>query len=264
MVRLMRDGTLQAGLLTVVGLSLVEPGVAGLQDFPMAFRSLEEFDRVGEKLQPALEARLAEKGFLVLFWADAGWVRFFSKEPMLLPSDLAKMKVFSWAGSPAQVDIMRKAGYTPVPLESADILLGLRTGMINVSPAPPIWALASQVYQVAPHMLELNWAPLMGACVVKKEAWEKIPAAAREEMRKAAAEAGATIKSNSRAESERAVKAMESRGLTVHHVTPEMEAQWRQAAEKVYPDIRGTLVPAPMFDEVMQLLRDFRSGGGKP
>src|SRR5262249_47739892 len=40
MIRLMRVGTLQAGLFTVVGLSEIEPGVSGLQGVPMLFRSL--------------------------------------------------------------------------------------------------------------------------------------------------------------------------------------------------------------------------------
>ena len=31
---------------------------------------------------------------------------------------------------------------------------------------PPFFALASQVYTPAPHMLELKWAPLVGALVV--------------------------------------------------------------------------------------------------
>ena len=32
--------------------------------------------------------------------------------------------------------------------------------------------------------------------------------------------------------------------LTVHEVTPEIEAEWRKAAEAAYPTIRGGIVPA--------------------
>src|SRR4030095_2265972 len=85
MVRLMRVGSLHAGLLTGVGLADIEPGVTGLQTLPMMFRNFDEIEFVNEKLRPMLEKRLAEKGFVVLFWVDAGWVRYFSKEPMLTP-----------------------------------------------------------------------------------------------------------------------------------------------------------------------------------
>lgn len=261
MVRLMRVGSLQAGLFTAVGLSEIELGVAGLQNVPMLFRDLDEFERVTEQLRPTLEKRLLQKGFVVLFWVDAGWVRYFSKEPVLTPEDLRKMKIFVWSGSPDQVAIMRHAGYTPVPLETADIIPSLQTGLITAVPAPPIFALAGQLDLRAPHMLRLNWAPLVGACVIKQQAWDKIPATTREALLAAATQAGKEIRSNSRKESDAAVAAMEKRGLKVHAVSAEAEAKWRAAAEQTYPEIRGRLVPADVFDELMQKVREYRAGG---
>jgi TRAP-type C4-dicarboxylate transport system substrate-binding protein len=261
MVRLMRVGSLQAGLLTAVGLSDIEPAVGGLQNIPMLFRNLEEFEAVSEKLRPSLEKRIAEKGFVVLFWVDAGWVRYFSKEPVLAPDDLKRMKVFVWAGYPQQVSIMRHAGYTPVPLETSDILTGLQTGMINTVAVPPIFALASQLDLRAPHMLNLNWAPLVGACVVRKQTWEKIPASSREPLLLAATGAGKQIRANSRKESAEAVAAMQKRGLTVHEPDGATEDQWRKEVEKFYPDLRGSIVPAEIFDEVLQQVREYRASG---
>src|SRR5436190_724332 len=263
MVRLMRVGSLHAGLLTAVGLAEIEQGVTGLQTLPMMFRNFEELEFVNDKLRPMLEKRLSDKGFVVLFWANAGWVRYFSKEPMLTPDAMRKRKVYVIAGNIAQVDIMKKHGYNPVPLETGEILPGLQTGLINVVPAPPIFALATQIDTRAPHMLELRWAPLVGACVTKKEAWGKIPAEARETMLKSAAEAGKEIRASSRKESDEAVAAMKKRGLNVHELTPDQEARWRAAFEELYPDIRGRIVPAEIFDEVQRLLKDYRAGGGK-
>src|SRR5438552_10654840 len=221
MVRLMRVGSLHAGLLTAVGLAEIEPGVTGLQTLPMMFRNFDEFEFVNDKLRPMLEKRLAEKGFAVLFWVDAGWVRYFSKEPMLTPEDMKKMKVFVWSGNPAQVDTMKKHGYTPVGLETGDILPGLQTGLINVVPAPPVFALYSQIDQRAPHMIDLKWGPLVGACVIKKDIWDKIPLEAKGNMLKAAGEAGSEIRANSRKESDESVAAMKKRGLIVDELTPE-------------------------------------------
>ena len=262
MVRLMRVGSLQAGLLTAVGLSDIEPAVSGLQNIPMLFRSLEEFERVNERLRPTLEKRLADKGFIVLFWVDAGWVRYFSKEPILTPDDLRRMKIFVWSGSPDQVSIMRRAGFTPVPLETSDILPGLQTGLINCAPLPPIFALAAQVDMRAPHMLNLNWAPLVGACVVKKETWDKVPVGVRETLLAAATSAGKEILANSHKESADAVAAMQKRGLTVHEPNPQVVEQWRTEAEKTYPDIRGRIVPAEVFDQVQHELQEYRASGG--
>lgn len=259
MVRRMRIGQLQAGLLSTVGLSEIEPAVTGLQTIPMMFRTFEEVDYIGQRLQPRLEKRFEDKGFVVLFWTDAAWVHFFSKEPVLRPEDLKKTKLFAWAGSPHQVDIYKSGGFNPVPLEAVDILPNLQTGLITAAPVPPFIALASQIDGAAPNMLDVRWSPLVGAAVVTKKTWDAIPSATQTALRQSAAEAGKLIKEDNRRESREAIEAMKKRGLKVHSVTPEIEAEWRQAAEAVYPKIRGRIVPADIFDEVVALLKEYRA-----
>jgi len=261
-VRKMKAGQISAGMLTAVGLSDIDPSVTCLQYMPMVFRSWQEVDYVRDKLAPQLEKRLLDKGFVVLFWGDAGWVRYFSKTPIIRPADLKKMKIFAWQGDTYHVELMKEMGYQPQPLETADILPSLQSGLINVASEPPYLALAFQIDRAAPNMLELNWAPLVGATVIKKEIWDKFPPASIDAVKKAALEAGERIRQASRKENEEAVAAMRKRGLRVQAVTPEIEAEWRQVAESIYPKIRGRMVPADMFDEVMRLLKEFRAAGG--
>lgn len=259
MVGLMKANSLQAAMLTAVGLMEIEPAVAGLQNIPMGFRNLEEVDYVGEKLRPLLEKRLADKGFVVLFWSDAGWVRFFSNKPVTRPDDLKKLKLFSWSGYPEQVEVYKSAGFNAVPLETADIVPSLQTKLIDAVPTPPFFAMAAQIDTRAPHMLDLNWAPLVGALAVRKESWEKIPADVRAKLLATAATAAKEIKAAGRKEMTEAVAAMEKRGLKVTKITPEIEVEWRQTAEAVYPKIRGKLVPADIFDQTMKLLEEYRA-----
>lgn len=263
MVRRMRIGQIQAAMLTATGLAEIEQSVYALQVMPMMFRTLDEFDHVRRKLQPRLEKKFEEKGFVVLFWVDAGWVRFFSREPARTPDDFRRMKIFAWAGQAQQVDLIKALGYNGVPLEPTDILTSLQTGLISAVPCPPVYALAGQFHGPAPHMLDLNWAPLVGGTVILKKTWDAIPEATRIEIREAADEAGHQIQTRSRAEADESVEAMKKRGLTVHPVTPEIEAQWQKLAEEAYPKIRGKIVPADIFDEVRRLLEEYRAGGGK-
>lgn len=263
-VRKMRVGQIHAGLLSVTGLSEMDDSVTALQTMPMMFRSLDEVDYVRQALQPLLERRLLDKGFLMLSWSDAGWVRFFSKEPVFHPADVKKMKLFVTAGDNDQIDILKGMGYDPRPLEWSDVLPGLQTGLINALFFLPFAALSGQIYGTAPHMLEINFAPLVGGTVITKKMWDTIPAADQEELLRAAREAGEQIKTRGRVENEEAVEAMKKRGLIVHPVTPEIEAEWRKVAEEVYPKIRGSMVPADMFDEVQRLLKEYRASQGKP
>ena len=71
------------------------------------------------------------------------------------------------------------------------------------------------------------------------------------------------MQEHSRTEAREALEAMKKRGLTVHEVTPELEKEWRQFAEGVYPQMRGTMVPAEIFDEVRQLVSEYRATGGR-
>jgi TRAP-type C4-dicarboxylate transport system substrate-binding protein len=238
----------------------IDDSVTALQTMPLVYRSLDEVDYVRGKLGPELEQRIAAKGFVVLFWTDAGWVKFYSRKPVVMPDDLKKQKLFAWAGDPKALDIMKAAGYQPVPLETADILPGLQTGLIDALPSPPFFALAGQFYRPAPHMLDMNWAPLLGACVVTKRTWDTIPPETQLVMRAAAETAGNEIRAQARREMTEAVEAMKKRGLIVHELTPEAEAAWQNLAESIYPRIRGALVPADLFDEVQRLLSEYRAG----
>src|SRR5512141_1201532 len=100
-------------------------------------------------------------------------------------------------------------------------------------------------------MLDLAWAPLVGAAVIVKKTWDAIPAQEQDALRKAAEEAGTLLKADGRRENVEAVAAMRTRGLQVHAVTPDIEAEWRRVVEAAYPKIRGVIVPAEMFDEVV-------------
>ena len=105
MVGLMQTGNLDAGLLTTGGLAEIDPAALAMQVMPMFFRNLDELDYVAKKMRPQLDARLLAKGYVVLFWSDSGWVRFFSKTPILHPDDLRKLKVYSGSDSAAAYDL---------------------------------------------------------------------------------------------------------------------------------------------------------------
>ena len=173
------------------------------------------------------------------------------------------MKFFAWGGEADQQEIMKSMGYTPVPLETSDILPSVQTGMINVVPSTPYFALASQVYTMAPNMLEINWAPIVGALVVTKKTWDDMSPDTQVAVRAASDKAGAQMRAKARQEVDDAVDAMKKRGLIVNKPNAEQMRAWNELAEKLYPRIRGTLVPADTFDEVFRHLKAYRAGKGK-
>ncbi len=263
LARRMRIGQLQGALLSVVGLREIEPSISALQNMPLLFKSWEEVDYVREKMRPAMEKKFLDKGFVVLAWGDAGWVRFFSKEAAFRPDDFKRMKFFAWGSEPEQQEIMKSLGYTPVPLETTDILPSIQTGMINVVPSTPYFALASQVFSTARNMLDINWAPIVGALVITKKTWDEMSPELQQTMRVASDKAGVQLRAKARQEVDEAVDAMKKRGLVVNRPSAAQMQEWNDLADKLYPRIRGVMVPAETFDEVFTHLKAYRAGKAK-
>jgi len=68
-------------------------------------------------------------------------------------------------------------------------------------------------------MLEMNWVPIVAAVVVKKEAWAKIPASLAPALADVARATGENVRTQSRAEDEKAITALRQRGVKTHALT---------------------------------------------
>lgn len=258
-VRKMRLGTLDGGLLTAVGFADIDRSVFAL-NIPMAYASYEEYDAVLDQLAPQLERTYAEKGFVVLAWADAGWLHFFTKEPVRTPEDLKKHKLFVWAGDNPAIELWKASGFNPVPLPATEIATALQTGLVTALPTSPQAAVVMQWFTAAPYMSDVNWAVLSGGLVLSKAAWEKIPAEVRAAVAEAAREAALKLRAQTREGAARDLEAMTRRGLKVVEVDAAAQQAWLRAAEAAYPGARGPFVPAAAFDEAMRLRAAYRAG----
>lgn len=250
----------QAALLSAVGLSEIEPDVTALQLMPLTFRDWAEVDFVREQLRGQLEAKLRTKGFVVLFWADAGWVNFFSKEPANTPAEFKKTQMFAWAGSAAQVEIMKSLGYHPYPLETPEIYPSLASGKIQSAPLAPVFALSCQVPTVAPHVLDVNWGPIVGAAIIRADVWGRIPPDMQKQFLALCDHAAADLRAEGRRFHTEALATLRKGPKTdVHTLAPEERAQWDALGVELGPKVRGQLVPEKIYDEVQQLLKDYRA-----
>jgi len=260
-VRKMRLGTLNAGVLTSVGVAEIDKSVYAL-GVPLMYDSYDEVYWVHEKMRPKLEASLEAKGFVVLNWVDGGWVHFFAKKPVAVPDDLRALKLFSWAGDAEAVEVWRSAGFNPIPLPSTELATALQTGLVEALGSPPQVAVISQFFNHAKYMTALRWQLLQGATIISKSAWEKLPADVRPQLMEIAREAGARLQKEIRDAESKDVEAMKKRGLQVVPVSAAQKAQWEKLTESLYPRIRGKIVPAEAFDEAMRYRDEYRKTRG--
>ncbi|MBI4821829.1 MAG: TRAP transporter substrate-binding protein DctP [Deltaproteobacteria bacterium] len=252
MVRKMRIGQLQAAMITGIGLGEISRLPLMLQ-VPMLFESWEQLDCVRDMVGPKIEQSISERGFVVLNWGDAGWVYQFSKAPAKTANDYRKLKYFVWAGDAESEKAWRTAQFNVVPLSSTDVLAALQTDMVNAFGTSAIYALSSQWFGLAKHMVKINWVALNGATVVDKKVWEGIDAELRAKLLDISRVKGAELRKTIREMSDKAVTAMVEHGLVVHEPSPAEIEEWREAAKLGYPVVRGEVVPAESFDEVLSL-----------
>jgi len=258
MVNKMRIGQIQAAGLSGAGLSGIEPGVMALQ-IPMMFDSYEELDYVRERVTPRLEKMVEARGYVVLNWGDVGWVHFFTTRPASRMGDMRKMKLLTLAGDNDTLELWKANGFRAVPLAATDILTGLQTGLVEAVPNTPLFALLDQSFGIARNMIDVKWAPLIGATVITRRMWDSLPAAQRSDMMNAAREAGVSLRGGIRKMGDEAIATMQKRRLQVIHADAAALAEWRREAEGVYPKLRGGQVPAELFDEVRKLRDEYRA-----
>ena len=250
-VRKIRIGQLQAGSLTNAGgLARIDPAVYALS-IPMNADTWEAHLRVRAALEPLLEERLAEEGFVVLNWGDVGWARFFLPEPDPSVETIKRYKMFSQTGDPT-AELWQRAGFRLVPLAVTDVLPSLQTRLIDCYSTTPLVALANQWFAFTPFMVEMPWAPLSGATIIDGRIWEQIPDDIRARLMEISRETGDRLQTEVLRLEEEAIAAMQERGLELVHPTPEQRREWREALMSGYPQVRGSLIPADLFDLALQ------------
>jgi TRAP-type C4-dicarboxylate transport system substrate-binding protein len=265
-IRMMRPGVdqLQSNLLTLPGMSQIDPAFDAF-GMPFFFQSDDETMAVLQKLTPLLDQKLDAKGFHRVAWGSAGWVQLFSKKPLQTLADVKQAKLFTSQGDDRMVQWYKTNGFNPVALSANDIpaQLKLTTGMIDTAPSPPYPALMLQIFRDAKYMLDVHVAPLLGALVITNNAWTKISPADQ----KAVTDAAAAFERKVLAEAPKldadSVNTMKTRGLAVTTLDPKARAEFQAAAEKLVATMRGSMVPADVYDMVVRERDAFRKTKGR-
>ena len=260
-LRMMRPGVdqLQANLLMLPGLSAIDDAFS-VFGIPFFFSSDAEGLSVLEKLSPLLEKRLEAKGFNLLSWGSAGWIQLFSKRPVLTLADVKTAKLYTTQGDDRMVQWYKQNGFRPVALNQGDIpaQLKLSTGMIDAAPMPPYPALLLNIFRDANYMLDVNVAPLYGGLVLSMQTWNKLSAGDKEIIAASSKNMEKRLLGEAVKQDAASIANMKSRGLTVNTPDAKAMASFRAEADRLVTTIRGTLVPADVYDAAVRERDAFR------
>ena len=260
----MQNDILQAAFLTSVGLAEVDEAF-NVFGMPFFIETTEEETAVEQKLTPILEQRLQAKGLHLLAWGTGGWVQVFSKKPLRTLGDVKGTKLFASKGNDKWIQWYVANGFHPVALLPADIpaQLKLSTGLIDTTPNPPYLALSLQIFRDAKYMLDLHIAPLVGAMIMSNTAWNKISAEDKPKVTAAAQALEKRVRAEAPVQDAESVKQMVARGLQVITLDPKAAAEFRGAANQLLSTMRGSMVPADVYDLAIQERDSLRKSKGK-
>ena len=137
---------------------------------------------------------------------------------------------------------------------AANTVGGTASGAANVISGNKVGV----VFNNAKNMTDLRWQLLLGATVITKATWEKIPADLRPALLEITRDAGRRLQQEIKDSEAKDIEAMRKRGLNVVTLTARQRAEWQRLTETLYPKIRGPIVPPDAFDEALRFRDEYR------
>ena len=256
-LRKMQADRIQAAGFSGVGLGVLVPQIRILEA-PLLYKTEAEVDFVKQKLADRFAAEFEKKGFVLLGFAEAGFVYFFSStldDRALrgsIPSKCGSGKATRW---PYQLEAL---GIKTYPLQLTDVNTGLETGMINAFYAPPAAAIAYQWYAKVRFMLDYPMVNSTGAFLVKKNTFDRLSEENREILREASAGFCNELVQISRRVNAEAREVLLKSGIVFEKPTEEQLRLFDIKARQIYSDSIDRLYSRELFDTVSRVLEDQR------
>ncbi len=257
MVRKIRMGTLGGAVFTNIGINNIYPD-SNVLNIPFLFDNEKELDYILDKIKAMFEAEIEKKGFKVIAYTKAGWVYFFTKRPIAYPEDLRKHKLSFSTGSQIWEEAWKKSGYQIIPSELKDLMIALQSGMVNAFYLHPLIAASGQYFALAPNMLPLRIAPLVGGVVFSKKIWDEVPDKYKDKMLAVVNNMIDQLYQETVDLEKEALTEMKKHDLMINPVPPDAMEKWRAVSDKGLDVLIGRAFSKNVYDQVIGYLNDFR------
>ncbi len=173
-IRKIRLGQFHSAGITGNGITEIAKS-ARILDAPFLFKTTAEVDYILEQFESELRHEFEKGGFVLLGWAEVGFVYVFTNTPVAKVSDMKNVKMWEWEGDPVADATFKAFGINPIQLSITDVLTSLQTGLINGVYTSPLAAVSLQWFSATKFMMEYPLTNSMGAVVVAKREFDKYP-----------------------------------------------------------------------------------------
>ncbi len=260
MIQKMRIGQLDMAVLTAIGMNKIVPETFVLS-LPFLLNDEEEVNYMLDNITPEFNTTFNKKGFEVLMWSWAGWVRFFSKNEAKTPDQLRDHKIGVSGSESEMMNAWKSLNFKVYPISINETLQGLQTGRISAFYAPPVGAAAFQWFALTPHMNEIKVSPLFGGIVISQRTWRRIPSKYHAELKQAVLDTNSKFNTSSKEMNEEALSVMLDYGLQIDKLTEDQKRKWDVLFDDNYSAIvgPGKLIPLETLNMVKHKVNEFRA-----
>lgn len=147
LARRVQMGSKQAFAGSVGGMSSIVREV-NVIEAPYLFESFETADKTLDT--PAVKAQirkiLSKRGLVFGIWSENGYRSYFSRRPIRKPADMKGVR-FRSQESLVHVETYEAFGASPVPIDVANTLMSVQTGVVDGFDNTPLFAMAGTWYQ---------------------------------------------------------------------------------------------------------------------
>ncbi|MGR3220896.1 MAG: TRAP transporter substrate-binding protein [Candidatus Anammoxibacter sp.] len=257
-VRKMMVGQLHCAGFTSVGLGEILSEVR-IFDLPFFFNGYDEIDFIKNKLNDRFIKSFEEKGFVLLGWADIGFVYLFSNKKIDTIEALRSTKMWIWGSDPIAKALFDSIGLSPVPLSVTDVMTSLQTGLIDSYYASPLGAVALQWFTKVKYMLDLPLANAVGAILMSKKYYDAFEPDLQVLLK-------TTFKSNmkrltklTREDNSESIEEIKRYGVELISLSDKNLIEFKIASEKACEIVEGKLFSAALMADIKKDIEEYRS-----
>jgi TRAP-type C4-dicarboxylate transport system substrate-binding protein len=257
-LRKIRAGQLHGGGFTGFGLGAIASEFRVIE-LPFMFRNLDEVDHVRDELDPYFYDVFMEKGYRFLGWGDVGFVYIFSKSPITTPEELRQAKMWTWSGDDLAEIFFKAFDVSPIPLALPDVLTSLQMGIVNAVYSPPLACVALQWFTRVDYMTDVPITYGFGALLVSEKSLEDADPVDIETLRQICSKHSRLLIDKTRVQNNEAIVSMESEGVKVVPVDPEVMNVFFTTGRSAWQDGVGRLYPEDLLQRVKRMVDEYRA-----
>lgn len=253
----MKTNAIHAGAFTGVALGDIVPEVRILE-IPWFFGSEDETLHALHALSDRFVSRFADEGYVHLGWNVAGAVYVFSKSRVSSVETMKQAKPWIWEGDPLAEEVFRAFSINPIPLALTAVLTNLQTNLIDTVYNTPSALIGLQWHDNVKYMVEYPIVYTVGALLISKAAFEKIPEKHRAKVKSVCWEASEQITEFMKEENKKALETLKGRGIEFIAPDAKDASTFDSKGQEVAKNLTGKLWDERLMERVLELKQEFK------